>query len=172
MLGYGIHYSLCTGSNQIMLGNTAITQIRAQVSGITTYSDKRFKTNIKENVKGLEFLRELTPVTYSQDPLKLHSIWGTPDSITNEVDFSDIKKVQNIGFLAQEVESAAKKTGFDFPGVDVPRNEKEVYTLRYTDFIPVLVKAVQELDEKNKELLRMIEELKKENQEIKETIKK
>jgi trimeric autotransporter adhesin len=49
-----------------------------------------------------------------------------------------------IGFLAQDVEAAAKASGFNFPGIDAPRNSKEVYTLRYVDFIMPMVKAIQQ----------------------------
>ena len=47
------------------------------------------------------------------------------------------------GFIAQEVEQAAKKIGYDFSGVDAPKNEKDMYGLRYDEFVVPLVKAVQ-----------------------------
>ncbi|MGQ9862857.1 MAG: tail fiber domain-containing protein [Bacteroidia bacterium] len=172
MLGYGIMDAQCTGNNQVLLGNTAVGQIRAQVSAITTYSDARFKTNIQENVKGLDFIMKLKPVTYNQDPTILHKIWGTPDSLVNKIDHSDIKKKRFIGFLAQDVEKAAKESGFDFPGIDVPRNEKEVYSLRYVDFIMPMVKAIQELNEKNEELQKENIQLQKENAQLKAELEK
>lgn len=48
------------------------------------------------------------------------------------------------GFVAQDVEATAKKLGFNFSGVDVPKNEGGVYGLRYAEFVVPLVKAVQE----------------------------
>jgi hypothetical protein len=146
MLGYGIANAQCTGSNQVLLGNTAVASIRAQVTGITAYSDERFKTNIKDDVKGLDFIMKLKPVTYNENPVALHRIWGTPDSLLNKIDHSGIEKVRFIGFLAQDVAQAAKESGFEFPGIDVPKNENEVYSLRYTDFTMPLVKSVQELN--------------------------
>jgi hypothetical protein len=144
MLGYGVANAQCTADNQVLLGNTAITEIRAQVTGITAYSDARLKTNIKENVSGIDFIMKLKPVTYNQNPEVLHQIWGTPDSISDQIDHSDINNIRFIGFLAQDVEKAATESGFDFPGIDVPQNANEVYSLRYTDFIMPLVKATQE----------------------------
>ncbi|MBC7776696.1 MAG: hypothetical protein H7246_14780, partial [Phycisphaerae bacterium] len=44
----------------------------------------------------------------------------------------------------QEVEAAAKEVGYDFSGVDAPKNEHDVYGLRYAEFTVPLVKAVQE----------------------------
>lgn len=147
MLGYNITDAQCTGNNQVLLGNTAVTQIRAQVTGITAYSDARYKTNIKENVKGLDFIKSLTPVTYNVKPTKLHDIWGTPDSSVQQIDHSEIESVRYMGFLAQDVEKAMKKIGFEFTGIDIPKNDGEVYSLRYTDFIMPIVKAIQEQQE-------------------------
>ena len=48
------------------------------------------------------------------------------------------------GFVAQEVEKTAKEIGYDFSGVDAPKNEKDLYGLRYAQFVPSLVKAIQE----------------------------
>jgi hypothetical protein len=166
LLGYGINDAECTGDNQVLLGNTAITEIRAAVAGITAYSDKRFKTNIMENVSGLDFVLKLKPVTYSSDPTRLYEIWETPDSLYNKIDFSDTQNRRYIGFLAQDVEKAAIESNFDFPGIDIPRNDKEVYSLRYTDFVPVLVKAIQEQAKEIILLKQQKEQLEKMNAEI------
>jgi hypothetical protein len=48
------------------------------------------------------------------------------------------------GFLAQEVETAARQCNFTFSGVDAPKNDKDFYGLRYAEFVVPLVKAVQE----------------------------
>ena len=166
MLGSGIANAQCTGSNQVCLGNTAITSIRAEVTGITAYSDARFKSNVQENIPGLSFISKLKPVTYNQDPTVLHQIWGTPDSLVSNIDHSEIKEKRFIGFLAQDVEQAAKDSGFEFPGIDVPTNDTEVYSLRYVDFIMPLVKGMQEqqaiidkLTSINEDLIKRIEAL-------------
>ena len=129
------------------------------VTGWTAYSDARFKTNIKDNVAGMSFVMKLRPVTYNVRPKELHRIWGTPDSVVNKMDFTDAEKETRIGFIAQDVEKAAQESGFNFPGIDVPRNDKEVYTLRYVDFIMPMVKGMQEQQQ-------MIDDLKKQNSEM------
>jgi hypothetical protein len=172
MLGYGIADGQCTGNSQVCIGNTAITQIRAQVSGITAYSDARFKTNIKDNVAGLDFILKLKPVTYNVRPKELHKIWNTPDSLVNKIDFSEAEKETRIGFVAQDVEKAAKECGFNFPGIDVPRNDKEVYALRYVDFIMPMVKAIQELNAHNVVQQKMIDQLQKQIADLQEQINK
>jgi hypothetical protein len=161
MLGFGITNGQCTGNNQVLLGNTAVTQIRAQVTGITAYSDRRFKNNIAEDVKGLDFIRRLRPVSYNKNPEILHQIWGTPDSLLEKIDHSQIKTVRFTGLIAQEVEQAMKESGYtSFTGIDIPKNDKQVYSLRYTDFIMPLIKSVQEqqdLIEKQQELIELLQ---------------
>ena len=49
-----------------------------------------------------------------------------------------------------------EESGYDFSGVDKPKNEKDSYGLRYAEFVTPLVKAIQEQQ-------RMILELKKPN---------
>ena len=83
------------------------------------------------------------------------------------------------GFIAQEVEAAAKKTGYDFDGVIIPKDiTQNNYAISYASFVVPLVKAVQELaartdlqqatiEEQNKK----IEMLLKEIQQIKDKLK-
>lgn len=179
MLGYGITDAQCTGDNQVLLGNTSVTQIRAQVSSITAYSDGRYKTNIENNVHGLDFVMKLKPVTFNVDPRKLHKIWGEPDSVIDKMDVTETMKERRIGFIAQDVEQAAKESGFAFPGIDVPKNDKEAYTLRYVDFIMPMVKSIQEqqttinqLQSENKELKNQMAILIQEIENIKQEIAK
>ena len=163
MLGYGIGDAQCTGDNQVLLGNTSVTEIRASVGSITTYSDGRYKTNIENNVHGLDFIMKLKPITYNVDPRKLHKIWGEPDSVIDKMDVTETMKDRRIGFIAQDVEKAANESGFAFPGIDIPKNEKEAYTLRYVDFIMPMVKSIQEQQ-------TTIEQLQSENQILKEQL--
>ena len=146
-LGYG---ATVNASNKVVIGNTDIKAIGGQV-GWSTFSDGRFKTNIKENVPGLVFINKLKPVTYQIDLDKYDKFLGRPDSILdrtkNQTEIN--KKVIHTGFVAQEVEKAAKEINYDFDGVNHPQNEKDNYSLVYADFVPALVKAVQELSKLN-----------------------
>ena len=65
------------------------------------------------------------------------------------------------GFVAQEVEAAAKKLGFKFSGIDKPATEDGLYGLRYDNFVVPLVKAVQELSKQNDLLKEENESLQK-----------
>ena len=60
------------------------------------------------------------------------------------IDYTESEKMRHNGFIAQEVENAAKQTGYEFDGVVAPKNNKEAYGLSYSQFVVPLVKAVQE----------------------------
>ena len=63
------------------------------------------------------------------------------------------------GFIAQEVEAAAKELGYEFSGVDAPKNEDDLYGLRYSAFVVPLVKAIQEQQVLIEEQQKAIKEL-------------
>jgi trimeric autotransporter adhesin len=157
-LGFGTNI---TNNFQARVGNNLITSIGGQVAW-TTLSDKRFKTNVQNNVPGLEFINKLKPVTYNlnrkeQDKFQLAEL--DKDTSANARAFANQIRNRNnadtvvhTGFLAQDVEQVAKSIGYNFDGVDAPGNDKDFYGLRYSQFVVPLVKAVQELDAKNKQL--------------------
>lgn len=147
-LGY---QATITANNQVRIGNGAVTSIGGQV-GWTALSDERFKTNVEENVPGLEFVNQLRPVTYQLDIDKFNQFIGLDTKSEQALPLDEAKEIIRTGFLAQEVEQAAKKIGFDFDGVDLPKNERDPYGLRYAEFTVPLVKAVQELSAENEAL--------------------
>ena len=87
----------------------------------------------------------------------------------------DVEKIKFSGFLAQEVEQAAKETGYDFSGLHKPNNSYDLYALSYESFVVPLVKAVQEqqviIDGQNKKINNQQEEIKKMNEQIQELAK-
>jgi trimeric autotransporter adhesin len=166
-LGYNTR---ATASNQVRIGNTTVKSIGGCTSW-STLSDGRFKTNIKDNVPGLIFINLLKPITFTLDQNKIEQATNSafPSSETmgkesNQPEEETVSKkehatVISTGFIAQEVETAAKTLNYDFDGVDKPKNSKDFYGLRYAEFVVPLVKAVQELDAENQELKARIERL-------------
>jgi len=138
--------SAITASNQIRIGDAPITSIGGYV-GWSNLSDGRFKQNVQSNVPGLSFIKALNPVTYYLDMDALAYHLNTPDSLRRRDDEGSKSRVLQTGFIAQEVEQAAKSIGFEFSGVDAPKNEHDYYALRYAEFVVPLVKAVQEQQE-------------------------
>ena len=157
-----------TASNQIRIGNSSVTSIGGQV-GWTIFSDGRFKKNIKQDVPGLEFIKQLRPITYTLDVSGLNKKTGADKKISateaksrsaQDAAVAQQEKIVYTGFVAQEVEKTAKSLNYDFSGVDAPKNENDLYGLRYDEFVAPLVKAVQELSAKNDDLQKQIDELK------------
>ena len=156
VIGYG---ATVTGSDKVRIGNTLITSIGGQV-GWSDFSDGRGKKNIRQDVPGLVFINSLQPVTYNVDLDAIDELMKIkkPDISSMPQELLDIQraareakeKTVQTGFVAQDVEKAAKSIGYDFSGVDV--GEMGIYGLRYAEFVVPLVKAVQELSEQNDKL--------------------
>jgi trimeric autotransporter adhesin len=147
-----------TASNQVRVGDSRVTSIGGQVSW-STLSDGRFKSDLREDVSGLEFVNKLRPVSYMVDKPAVEKFLGIPDSISSSRVASKERPIRQTGFVAQEVEALVKKSGYVFSGVDVPKNDKDPYTIRYAEFVVPLVKAVQELSAKNEEQQKQIDQL-------------
>ena len=157
-------------SNKVRIGNTSVTSIGGEVSW-TTFSDGRYKKEIKENVPGLSFINSLRPVTYTVNVNGLNEYYNKgkkplPENETNEKVDAEIEKgiteagkIVHSGFIAQEVEAAAAKLNFTFSGVDKPQSKDGLYGLRYDNFVMPLVKAVQELSAENNDLKARLEKL-------------
>lgn len=170
--------ALIDGSNVIILGNSSITAIKANVTSITSLSDGRFKKNIKENVPGLEFINLLKPVTYNYD-IKAFSRHRNPATTATkeskdlrslkqeEIAITDKERILYSGLVAQDVEAAANKIGYNFSGLYKPQNDKDAYGLGYADFVVPLIKATQELSAFNDSLRSEVADLQKQLNEIK-----
>lgn len=152
-----------TGVNMARIGNSFTSSIGGYVNW-TNISDGRYKKNVREDVKGLDFINKLRPVTYNLDVTgiskKLNEDRGRELNDEQKNSISEKEKVIYSGFIAQEVETAANETKYDFSGVDKPKNENDLYGLRYAEFVVPLVKAVQELSKQNDDLQKQIDELK------------
>ena len=160
-LGYD---AFVTTSNKIRLGNTAVTQIEGQV-GFSTVSDGRFKENVTEDVKGVEFIMKLRPVVYNFNTKKFHEflLKDVSDTIRKPMikqDYSVSTSIRRTGFIAQEVKQAAEESHYDFSGIHTPQNDRDNYSLSYAEFVVPLVKAVQEQQSQINELKTEIQQLK------------
>ena len=145
-IGYG---AIVNSNNCIQLGNNNIMMIESTMGTIMT-SDGRFKFNINyKEVVGLDFIQKLRPVVYNFNMQSFNDFRTKliPDSIKKHQLITNFDKISNIrqsGFIAQEVELAAKECGYNFNGISIPSNEYENYGLAYSLFVVPLVKSVQE----------------------------
>ena len=192
--GFGYNTSVSTGdlnnamalganatvnaSNKVRIGDGNVTVVESAAGSWVT-SDGRFKNNIKEDVKGLEFIKLLRPVTYNFDTKKFQEflMQNYPDTVKQKrlekMDKTATAKASAIiqsGFIAQEVAEAVKKSGYNFNGVHAPENPTDNWSLSYEKLVVPLVKAVQELSQQNDELnlkMTQFENLEIENEQLK-----
>jgi len=182
-------YALITASNQVRLGDSYATSIGGYANW-SNISDGRVKKNVKANVPGLSFINKLKPVTYNLDLDAADKIVQKPAMKNENARLNDAvgqekmlqpsaqllaarkQKEQIIysGFVAQDVEKAAQEMGYDFSGVDPAKNDKDLYGLRYAEFVVPLVKAVQELSGENDQMKTEIADLKSEIESLKAMI--
>jgi hypothetical protein len=142
--------AVTTGSNVIGLGNSDHTSAHIQIDW-TVASDARDKTDFTALDIGLDFINALSPLTYRWDK---RSKYGdnnaedydlnaqTPDG-THKEDWLDI------GFKAQEVEALEIAAGYNKDSqtnlISSCSKDGKQMGLQYSKFVPILVKAIQEL---------------------------
>jgi hypothetical protein len=158
-IGQGV---VCPDNSTARIGNSATWSIGGY-AGWSNFSDGRYKKDIKEDVKGLEFIMKLRPVTYHLDittlSKRLGENNGTEWDKQMKTSIADKEKMVFTGFVAQEVEKAASETGYNFSGVDKPKNDSGLYALRYAEFVVPLVKAMQEQQAMIKDLQTQVQTL-------------
>jgi hypothetical protein len=131
------------GSNTVTLGNSSISTLRCAVTSITSLSDERDKTDIKDLGYGLAFIDALQPREF---------VWNNRPEIRTEYDddgnetevefYSANKGKKDFGFIAQEV----KELDNDTLRLVYDENPDKL-ELSYGKLVPILVQAIKELKE-------------------------
>ena len=129
-LGYQADPSSATATNEVTLGNSSITAIRCQVQTISALSDERDKTDIVDSEDGLDIINALRPRKFT---------WAMREP-------SDNNGKTELGFVAQEIDAVLGDKN-DYIGA-VYKTNPDKLEASYGKFVPILVKAVQELSSK------------------------
>jgi hypothetical protein len=165
--------AVSNASNKVRIGNAAVTVIEGQVP-FSFPSDGRYKFNVKEDVSGLDFILQLRPITYQFD-VRLFDEESLnkngPSALAIQAAYDEAVQIRRTGFIAQEVEKAAEKSGYNFSGINKPKSEKDHYSLSYESFVVPLVKAVQEQQQIITDQNKKITDLQNELAEIKKILK-
>jgi len=157
VIGYG---AKTDKDNVIVLGNYSVRKLYCAQPSITSISDGRFKKNIATDIHGLDFITKLRPVSYNLDVEGLNNFQGKQADNNDRDDVSKAESLRHDGFIAQEVEKAAKEVNYNFTGLKTPDGPTDTYGLGYTEFVVPLVKAVQELNDQNMSLKEEVSQLK------------
>lgn len=122
---YGEGGNPAGGRNRTVWWNQLTAGLFREKAGITSSSDRRLKENVKESpVNALDKIQALNMVSF---------------------DFIESQKHEEVGLIAQEVQEVVPYA--------VETDEVTSYlSINYSKFVPYLLKAVQELDQKIKEM--------------------
>ena len=135
-VGYSALESSTSASNEVTLGNSSVATLRCAVTSITSLSDERDKSDIKDITYGLDFVDSLQPREF---------VWDNRVETDKEGEefYSANKGKKDFGFIAQEVQALDDDT------LRLVYDENpEKLELSYGKLVPVLVKAIQDLSAK------------------------
>jgi hypothetical protein len=141
----GFQASAGTASNRIQIGSGPAQTAIVNAAGWTTTSDRRLKSDIKDSPLGLDFIKIIRPVSYYRN-----------DNKDQKTEF---------GFIAQELDEALKNAGITNTSI-INKTADNMFAVRYNDFLPMTVKAVQEQQVIIEKLLQDNKELKAANATI------
>jgi len=141
VVGYNAQATSVTATNEITLGNSSISTLRCSVQSITSLSDKRDKSEIKNLEYGLDFISSLKPREFVWNN-RVETITTTDEEgkEIKEEFYSSNKGKKDFGFIAQEV----KELDNDTLRLVYDENPEKL-ELSYGKLVPILVKAIQEL---------------------------
>ena len=153
LIGSNSSPSVNTVSNEITLGDSSVSTLRCAVTTITSLSDERDKSDIKDLEYGLDFIDSLQPREFTWDnraETKTQPVFDengdvkideNGEVITENVEFYSANKgKKDFGFIAQEV----KEVDNDILRLVYSENEDKL-EMSYGKLVPILVKAIQEL---------------------------
>lgn len=136
LIGYNAQPATVSASNSITLGDSNIAVLRCAVTSITSLSDARDKEDVAKLTAGLEFVKELNPVSF---------VW-------NDRNEDGKHGVKDFGFIAQDLKATQEKYDMAETLGLVHEENPEKLEASYGKLIPILVKAIQELSEEVKQL--------------------
>src|SRR5258706_9266655 len=132
-------------SNKVRIGNTAVTVIGGQVAW-TAFSDKRAKKDIQDLDLGLDFINALRPVAYRM---------------------KDGNDAIDMGFIAQDIEELL---GDGYNVLAIGGDAERTLSLRHTDLIAPMVKAMQEQQQAIQRQEQVIDSLRRELNQLRALI--
>jgi hypothetical protein len=159
--------AICTGSNQVQLGNSSTTTYA--YGAVQNRSDVRDKADVRDTTLGLSFIQALRPVDFKWDYREDYFIEEDVDTGEKDSDGNAVMQKQrkpivkdgskkrgrfHHGLIAQELKEACDAAGVDFGGYQDHnvKGGQDVLSIGYEELIGPLIKAIQELSAEIAEL--------------------
>lgn len=150
----GVGYNACvSGSSQVQLGSSSTTTYA--YGAVQDRSDVRDKADVQDTKLGLAFIERLRPVDYKWDYRDDYFIQDDEGNLVPvPKDGSKKRNRFHHGLIAQDVKRVCEELGIDFGGYQdhAINGGCDVKSIGYTELIAPLIKAVQELSARVKEL--------------------
>ena len=140
--------NITTSNNVICLGDNNVANLYCNDTSISS-SDSRDKTDVVNFTHGLNWVKQLNPVTYRWDKRAWYNEYNEDGSVKTVVTPNGSKKrnKKHIGFLAQDVLTIEGNPSDKDDMLVVNLNEDDTaYGLKYERLVPVLVNAIKELE--------------------------
>jgi len=170
----GVGYNAqVTAANQVQLGDIYTTTYA--YGAVQNRSDERDKTDIRDTVLGLDFIKNLRPVdfrwnyreSYKETIEREETYIDENGEERTRINIDVIEHPQNgskkgsryhHGLIAQEVKSACDAAGIDFGGYQDHniKGGEDVLSIGYEELIAPLIKAVQQLSTEVEQLKSLI----------------
>lgn len=149
-------------------------------TGTINTSDRKLKTDIEPCALGLDFIKQISPVSYKwlegsreqifEDvPFEYHTTEANEAGEAVQVSRAGVRKViagsrsipgrrRHLGLIAQDVKAALDRANVDAAlwVLEDPSNPESTQSLRYDQMIAPLIRAVQELAEQNAALAERV----------------
>lgn len=157
VLGSGIT-GVISGNSQVQLGNSTTTTYA--YGTVQTRSDARDKADIKDTELGLNFIEKLKPRDFRFDYRDDYKeVVTNPETLETTIfyldkDGSKKRNRYHHGLIAQEVKAVMDELNIDFGGYqDHKVNDgADRLTIGYDELISPMIRAIQQLNEKVKNL--------------------
>jgi hypothetical protein len=133
IIGCGAAASSTSVNNEITLGNSLITTIRAQVTTITALSDARDKCDVTTLNTGMDFLRAVRPVKFA---------WNMRDGAKIGI--------KETGFIAQELRAVLDASPIKpwLSDLVISNDDDSRLEASPGKLLPLIIRALQELEDR------------------------
>ena len=145
--GCGCDMTTPNGEDGFRIFYNSTANCKVKVNGTTVFgSDDRIKTHEQPIANGLSVISKLDAITYYKMPFNEDPAYQAPSVLGLEFHSGFIaQQVRTIPELAHTVEGEEYREVLDPQGNATGEMEPNILHLNYTEIIPFLVKAVQEL---------------------------